>query len=226
MPNEKPLLCQKCAGSSCQPPTSGFVPTDIRQPFEKIKFAAMAEAPGEHEVWQGIPLCGATGQQLQIRIMNPLGIEREDVIFDNLIRCRPDKNNFPVGKLGQDMMQTCRMWDSIIDLYAPTVVILAFHPTFALIYTNQAYSTFNAFRKALLLNERGERPLIAMGQKFKDTLFPSLPGSITDWDGKHFFVDWKRNGAFVGVEAYKIAINQRSEKKVLTLKELLDNPMG
>ena len=124
MTKTKPLGCKACQGFECRPPTSGFVPGDIRLPIEKIKLAVMAEAAGESEVLHEIPLCGATGTQLQERILNPLGLTREEIIVDNLIRCKPFGNNFPVGKLRKNMVETCRQWDTIIDLYDPTVVII------------------------------------------------------------------------------------------------------
>ena len=215
----KPLGCKACMGFSCRPPTSGFVPSDVRLPLKKIKLAAMAEAAGESEVIQGIPLCGATGTQLQTRILNPLGLSREEIIVDNLIRCKPHGNNFPEGKLRRNMIETCRQWDSVIDLYDPNVIIMAFHPTFALIYTNQAYSTWNAFSKALRLHREGYRSLVLMGQEAKETFLPQLPGSITAWDGKHFFIKWRKGG--LDFDTYAQAIRLRVEPKKLSLKGMM-----
>ena len=190
----KPIRCDSCPGSSCSPPTSSFVPAHQDKPFEQIKLAIGAESPGEQEALNKTPLCGATGIELQTRVLTPLGIERDDVILDNLIRCKPFNNKFPFGALGNEMTTNCGQWNTVLDHYDPDVVIMAFHPTFALIYTNQAYSTVNAVKKALRLHAEGHRPFVAMGQKWKDCLFPQLPGSITDWDGKHFYVKWKKHG--------------------------------
>ena len=194
MLHTKPVRCIACSGSSCNPPTSGFVPAHQVRELKHIKLAIGAESPGEQEALNKTPLCGTTGVELQNRVLTPLGIERDDVILDNLIRCKPFANDFPVGDLGRDMVKHCGQWNTIIDLYDPDVVIMAFHPTFSLIYTNQAYSAVNAVKKALRLHEEGHRPFVAMGQKWKECLFPQLPGSITDWDGKHFFVEWKKHG--------------------------------
>ena len=190
----KPVRCDACPGSSCKPPTSSFVPAFQVKSFDQIKMAIAAESPGEQEALNKTPLCGSTGIELQTRVLTPLGIARDDVILDNLIRCKPFNNKFPLYDLGDAMTEHCGQWNTVLDLYNPDVVIMAFHPTFALIYTNQAYSTVNAVKKALRLREEGHRPLIAMGQKWKECLFPQLPGSITDWDGKHFFVEWKKRG--------------------------------
>ena len=194
MLHTKPVRCSTCPGSSCSPPTNGFVPAHINKDFTYIKMAIGAESPGEQEALNKTPLCGTTGIELQARVLTPLGIKRDDVILDNLIRCKPFGNDFPMGELGRSMVTHCGQWNTIIDYYNPDVVIMAFHPTFSLIYTNQAYSAVNAVKKALRLREEGHRPFIAMGQKWKECLFPQLPGSITDWDGKHFFVEWKKRG--------------------------------
>ena len=209
----KPVKCGDCPGSSCNPPTNSFVPAHQVKEFKQIKMAIVAESPGEQEAVNKTPLCGATGIELQTRVLTPLGIERDDVILDNLIRCKPFSNEFPAGFLGIDMIEHCGQWNTVLDHYDPDVVIMAFHPTFALIYTNQAYSTVNAVKKALRLHEEGHRPLIAMGQKWKESLFPYLPGSITDWDGKHFFVEWKSHGIADYYEYHDACVDLTKSKK-------------
>ena len=215
----KPKECALCLGCTKTPSSTGFVPADLRIPIDLIKFAIMAEAAGEQEVIQGIPLCGATGTQLRERIMKPLNLTREDVLWDNLLRCRPYKNDFPEGARGVEMIQMCRQWDTMMSLWNPNVVILAFHPTAALIHTNQAYSTMNAVKKALALRARGYRPLIGMGRHFLETFFPGLPGTISRWDGKHFFVDWRSEGIQPGPE-YLRAIDDIQEPERISPQPL------
>ena len=219
MPRTKPTLCQTCAGFSCKPATSGFVPAWFQNDIEKIKFAMMLEAAGESEVLKGMPLCGSTWNVFNERILVPREIERKDIIIDNLIRCRPHNNEFPFIATAEKMIETCRQWDSVIDLYNPNAIILALHPTSALIYTNQGYSTANAVNKALTLLSKGYRPLIAMGKHMKEAFFPQLPGSITDWDGKHFFVDWIKRG--MTFEEHEKKREERVKTSQLSLKELL-----
>ena len=220
--NLKPKACLNCPGSG-DFKTYGFIPSDItvtevtREMIQKKKMVVMAESGGETEALRSIPLCGATGTQLEERIFKPLGLKREDIIIDNLIRCRPHKNNFPTGDTARDMIQSCRMWDTIIDLYNPNVIILAFHPTFSLIYTTQAYSAYNAINKALGLKRKGYRPLVAMGQKIMEAFLGGLPGSITDWDGKHFFVSWQPRG-IKSIEQYEMALNNRQEPKKVKIR--------
>lgn len=223
MPRTKPQGCQGCLAVS-RPnyvATSGFVPADPWQTTDlsAIKFAIMAESAGEQEVIQERPLCGDTGIELHSRILGPLGVERRHVLFDNVIRCKPKDNRLPDAWAADQMATHCRRWDFMIDAFDPTVVILAFHPTFALMRTNQAYSTMNAVRKALRLYDRGERPLIGMGGLFKETFFPSLPGSVTQWDGKHFYIQWKPLSAYImpGHKGFVAAVEDRVDTPILTL---------
>ena len=114
------------------------------------------------------------------------------------------------------MIEKCRMWNTVLDLYNPDVIILAFHPTFALIYTNQAYSTFNAIKKALHLHNEGYRPLVAMGEKFMRAYLANLPGSMADWDGKHFFIHWPKFG--FSSRTYQDALKNRQDFRKVKIR--------
>ena len=238
MPNRKPKACQSCPGSGPQSgllyaKTLGFVPTDCsmteeipsqiepatspgKMELRAKKMAIVCEAPGKTEALTSIPLSGTTGQQFEERILTPLGLTWSDVIRDNLIRCQPAGNIFPQDEKARVMIEKCRMWNTVLDLYDPDVIILAFHPTFALIYTNQAYSTFNAIKKALHLHDKGYRPLVAMGEKFMRAYLANLPGSMADWDGKHFFIHWPKFG--FSSRTYQDALKNRQDFRKVKIR--------
>lgn len=54
----------------------------------------VGEAPGGNEVKQGEPFVGRAGQQLD-RILEDLGIAREDLYITNLVKVRPPENRDP-----------------------------------------------------------------------------------------------------------------------------------
>jgi len=175
----------------------GFVPPDSHEKAlsPTTLFAILAEAPGETETVTLKPLTGSTGEALEREVFAKLGVDRGQVLFDNTLRCRPVNNKYPTGELANSMLKNCRKWDVSLDDYNPTVVIFCYHFTFSLLRAPSArFSAFNAVRKALRLAESGERPLIATGDKAKELLFPALPGPISKWDGKHFYVEWNRGG--------------------------------
>lgn len=54
----------------------------------------IGEAPGYHEDMQGIPFVGRAGQLLT-RIIQAIGLRREDVYIANILKCRPPQNRNP-----------------------------------------------------------------------------------------------------------------------------------
>jgi uracil-DNA glycosylase family 4 len=54
----------------------------------------IGEGPGEEEDLQGLPFVGAAGQLLN-RILNKMGLRREEVYIANVVKCRPPGNRDP-----------------------------------------------------------------------------------------------------------------------------------
>jgi uracil-DNA glycosylase family 4 len=54
----------------------------------------VGEAPGAEEDLQGVPFVGAAGQLLN-RMLNKLGLRREEVYIGNILKCRPPGNRDP-----------------------------------------------------------------------------------------------------------------------------------
>jgi hypothetical protein len=219
----KPFDCQFCPGFP-QKISTGFAPPDSPQKLEagKIRFAILAEALGSTEALTGIPLSGSTGKALETEVLHNFGLTYDDILRDNVIRCQPRNNVFPEGLLGDKMVACCRQWDTLLDLYSPTVVIFCYHFTFSLIRTPSArFSAYNAVRKALEFHCEGERPLIASGEKSLNLLFPQLPGKISKWDGKHFFVNWTSSPEALNPTQFLAAREKRKAEKAPSLLDLL-----
>ena len=62
----------------------------------------IGEAPGGDEDIQGIPFVGRAGQLLT-KIIEAIGLQREEVYIANVIKCRPPGNRNPE----QDEVETC-----------------------------------------------------------------------------------------------------------------------
>jgi uracil-DNA glycosylase len=60
----------------------------------KAELVFVGEAPGADEDAQGLPFVGRAGQLLT-RIIQSIGLDREDVYICNVIKCRPPNNRFP-----------------------------------------------------------------------------------------------------------------------------------
>src|SRR6266446_3066262 len=67
----------------------GFV---VGSPEERIMF--VGEAPGEDEDLQGYPFVGKAGQLLT-KMIEAMGLGREDVYICNTVKCRPPNNRNP-----------------------------------------------------------------------------------------------------------------------------------
>jgi DNA polymerase len=79
----------------------------------------VGEAPGFHEDRQGIPFVGPSGQLLN-RLLEGIGLRRQDVYICNLVKSRPPQNRDPQP----DEIAACRPWlDAQIRLVDPKVVV-------------------------------------------------------------------------------------------------------
>ena len=79
----------------------------------------VGEAPGGDEDIQGIPFVGRAGQLLT-KIIEAIGLKREDVYIANVIKCRPPGNRNPE----QDEVETCEPFlFQQIDIIKPKVIV-------------------------------------------------------------------------------------------------------
>jgi uracil-DNA glycosylase family 4 len=65
----------------------------------------IGEAPGMHEDRQGEPFVGAAGQLLT-RMLEGIGMSRDQVYIANVLKCRPPGNRDPQ----EDEIETCTPW--------------------------------------------------------------------------------------------------------------------
>ncbi len=79
----------------------------------------VGEAPGFHEDRQGIPFVGPSGQLLN-RLLEGIGLRRQDVYIANVVKSRPPQNRDPQP----DEIAACRPWlDAQVRLVDPKVVV-------------------------------------------------------------------------------------------------------
>jgi DNA polymerase len=79
----------------------------------------VGEAPGADEDLQGIPFVGRAGQLLT-KIIEAIGLKREEVYIANVIKCRPPQNRNPE----QDEVETCEPFlFKQIDIIKPKVIV-------------------------------------------------------------------------------------------------------
>ena len=61
----------------------------------KAKLVFVGEAPGQEEDFQGLPFVGRAGQLLT-KMIQAMGLSREEVYIANIIKCRPPQNRNPM----------------------------------------------------------------------------------------------------------------------------------
>lgn len=79
----------------------------------------IGEGPGAEEDARGLPFVGAAGELLT-KIIQAIGLEREDVYIANAVKCRPPQNRDPEPQ----EVAACRAYlDRQIDLVSPKVIV-------------------------------------------------------------------------------------------------------
>jgi len=78
----------------------------------------VGEAPGFHEDKQGVPFVGAAGKLLG-KLLEGIGLSREDVYVANILKCRPPGNRDPLA----EEIESCEshLWRQI-ELIHPTLI--------------------------------------------------------------------------------------------------------
>ena len=85
----------------------------------KAALMFVGEAPGRDEDEQGLAFVGRAGQLLT-KIIEAMGMKREDVYICNVIKCRPPNNRNPEP----DEVASCRPFlDEQIRLISPKVIV-------------------------------------------------------------------------------------------------------
>ena len=85
----------------------------------------VGEAPGTDEDAQGEPFVGKAGQLLT-KIIQTMGLSREDVYIANILKCRPDTPRQRSGNRPPTVeeMNTCSPWlHRQIDLIEPRIIV-------------------------------------------------------------------------------------------------------
>lgn len=86
-------------------------------PEARVMF--VGEGPGKNEDLQGLPFVGAAGQLLN-RLLEEIGLRREDVYIANVVKCRPPGNRDP----RPDEISSCKGYlAEQIRLIDPEVVV-------------------------------------------------------------------------------------------------------
>jgi DNA polymerase len=83
-----------------------------------VPLVFIGEAPGRDEDLQGLPFVGRAGQLLT-RIIEAMGLSRDDVYIGNVLKCRPPNNRDPLP----DEIASCLPYlEKQLDILKPRVI--------------------------------------------------------------------------------------------------------
>lgn len=143
----------------------------------KIRF--YWEAPGAQESIDGYAAAGPTGWYFDGELKDA-GLDRRDVLISNVIRCRPPKNEYPVGEIKKAAEAACRHWDDP-EAWVPNLWIVTFHP--ASVFRTRQYKQYlrKALRLAISKMEEGYRVGVLCGNHAMNYYAPWLKGGVDAW---------------------------------------------
>lgn len=117
----------------------------VGSPQARLMF--IGEGPGEEEDKRGEPFVGRAGQLLN-KIIDAMGLRREEVYIANTVKCRPPNNRNPEP----DEIATCRpFWHRQVEIIRPELIVtLGSVATKAVLETDEGISklrgVFQSFR--------------------------------------------------------------------------------
>ena len=117
---QRTLACKKCPNLVSSRTQVVF---GVGNPKADLMF--VGEAPGQDEDRQGEPFVGAAGKLLT-KIIETMGLSRDDVYIANILKCRPDTPGRNTGNRAPttDEMATCVPWlHEQIDFIQPRMLV-------------------------------------------------------------------------------------------------------
>jgi len=83
------------------------------------KILFIGEGPGKAEDLQGKPFVGAAGKLLN-KLLESIGLKREDVFITNVVKCRPPENRDP---LPEEVDDCWPYLDAQVNLIKPDIIV-------------------------------------------------------------------------------------------------------
>lgn len=142
------INCQKCPLA-----TQGRTQVVFGNGNAQASLMFVGEGPGKDEDEQGYPFIGRAGQLLT-KIIEAMGLKREDVYISNVVKCRPPGNRVPLP----DESNTCKdlLLFKEIEIIKPKIICtLGATATQALLGDDaklaKTRGLFTSFKNALVL---------------------------------------------------------------------------
>jgi DNA polymerase len=156
------LACTKCPLA-----TQGRTQVVFGAGSRDADLVFVGEGPGAEEDKQGIPFVGRAGQLLT-RLIDDIGMTRDDVYIANVVKCRPPGNRDPLPI----EIETCRPYlEAQLELLSPRVIVtLGNFATKLLLDTKEGITKLRGQERSYrIASQQG-----SVHQPFTATLVPTL----------------------------------------------------
>ncbi len=144
----------------------------------------IGEGPGFNEDQQGRPFVGAAGRYLE-KLLESIGLRREDVFITNVVKCRPPNNRDP---LPSEIKACSKYLDRQIELINPKIIVTLGRYSLARFFPNetitkargkprqyQHYTVFPMFHPAAALRREDLKPVLEQDMKRLASLLKEPP---------------------------------------------------
>ena len=112
--NKLHIMCSKCPLA-----TQGRAQVVFGKGSSNAKLMFIGEGPGKDEDLQGIPFVGRSGQLLT-KIIEAMGLTRDEVYISNVVKCRPPKNRAPLP--GESLTCKTNLLFKELEIVQPQII--------------------------------------------------------------------------------------------------------
>lgn len=180
-----------CTGCPLENIGVGFVPPTVvgktcsPQKLHHIKLGICGEAPAMDELEQQKPFVGKAGQVLRQWVFGNAGVDIDECLIDNTIRCVQPGNEMPGVEILRKAQEHCRqydVWEHMNDGKGPEYDLLTFHPAALLRDCVPLPLVVNDVGKARRMVEEGKSVRILLGKTAFEKYQPYAQ-SVGKWRG-------------------------------------------
>ena len=164
-------------------PNNHYVPPQFPEPGKDLVRLVIAEAPGQEEHDQGVPLVGGSGRIFN-KLLSRVGIDRDGLTIINCINCQPPNNVFPTDPAAKQYISKSE--------------------------ANQAVSHCNRVHVRPLLDSRNWRRIDLLGDK-PLRIIANKDGGVFKWRGSPLVISGT-NRSFRGLATLHPAYLMRDQE--------------
>ena len=182
-----------------QAPRAGAQADRLRRGSPSADLMFVGEAPGADEDIQGIPFVGRAGQLLT-KMIEAMGLKRDDVYIANVLKCRPPNNRDPQP----DEVERCEpfLFRQIASVQPKVIVALGAFAARALLKTQDPVSRM----RGRVYNYRGAKLIVTFHPSFLLRSPATSVGGPEEGIGRARARAASTFGARVGVRHIRVAV--------------------